>query len=298
MGKMTRRWPIVVGIIAILFLATACFQQVGDEAQGQAISVRISDTPTPLPSHTPIPEPTDIPTELEAQDVPILDNPTATETASPSNTPIEVAQGSDPFAQPTQDPFEITATYLIQKATLDFVLPTTQAAQALGIGLTTPTDIPTATQFGLVAPVSSIGTDCIYEVRAGDTLWNISQRFGLSVMDIVTPNGISNFNLIVVGDRLTIPRCGTTGYFPPATSTPIPSITPYGFGQTTDANAATFQQVPVTCVSQYTIQQYDTLFTLSVRFGVAIQSIMNANSDKIYDPGRINMGDSICIPSQ
>lgn len=200
MGKMTRRWQFIVGIIGLLFLATACFQQVGDEAQGQAVSVRSTDTLTPVPTNTPTEIPSETPTEIEAQDVAISDNATATETAT--STPIEVAQGDDGI-----DPFEITATALVEQATLRAVLPTTQWAATQGIGLFTETPTATATQFGIVQPAQVLpGTDCVYEVRAGDTLWNISRRFGITVMDIVSANGITNFNLIVVGDRLTIPQ--------------------------------------------------------------------------------------------
>lgn len=145
MGKMTRRWQFIVGIIGLLFLATACFQQVGDEAQGQAVSVRSTDTLTPVPTNTPTEIPSETPTEIEAQDVAISDNATATETAT--STPIEVAQGDDGI-----DPFEITATALVEQATLRAVLPTTQWAATQGIGLFTETPTATATQFGIVQP--------------------------------------------------------------------------------------------------------------------------------------------------
>jgi LysM repeat protein len=200
---------------------------------------------------------------------------------------------------PTQDPFEITATALVEQATLRFVLPTTQAAATLGIGLFTEIPLATSTDFGFIAsPVFITGGDCVYEVRAGDTLWNISRRFGNAVMDIVSANGISNFNLIIVGDRLTIPQCGTSGYIPPATSTPIPSLTPFGFGVTSDASASGgVPTAPITCQSQYTVQEKDTLFSIAIRYGVTLNSIVAANSSIIFDPNRINMGEVICIPS-
>lgn len=299
MGKTSRRWPFVVGLIALLFLATACFQQVGDEEQGQAVSIRSTDTLTPMPSDTPIP-PTETATEVQAQDLPIVDNPTETEISVflPSNTPMAVAQNDNMTLIPTQDPFEITATALVEQATLRFVLPTTQTAAALGIGLFTAT--PTATEtspFGIQQPGIIPGADCVYEVRAGDTLWNISRRFDNTVMEIVSANGISNYNLIVIGERLTIPHCGNSGYIPPATSTPIPSSTPYGFGVNADVSAAGVVATPVVCQTQYTVQEKDTLFNIAIRYGVTVQALLNANSTIIFDPNRINMGDVICIPS-
>lgn len=301
MRKMTRRWPTLVGIITLLFLATACFQQVGDEAQGQVVSVRATEIPPTIPPNTPIPAPSDTPTDVEVQDVVVLNNATATHTPSPSNTPLRVAQ--DALQQPTVG-VEGTATVLVREATERAALPTTQAAAAMGIGLTPATLTFTPAPFGFqgTTPFFQPGQDCVYEVRAGDTMWNISRRFSMSVMEIVNPNGLTNFNLIVIGDRLTIPHCGDNpNYFPPSTSTPVPSITPYGFGVSSTPEVRAEGLVvpqPITCQSQYTVQQYDTLYSISVRFGVPIQSIVNANPDVIYNQERINMGDTICIPSQ
>lgn len=41
-------------------------------------------------------------------------------------------------------------------------------------------------------------------VSKGDTLWNISQRYGVSVSDLVRINGITNSNLIVIGQKILI----------------------------------------------------------------------------------------------
>ena len=44
-----------------------------------------------------------------------------------------------------------------------------------------------------------------YTVRAGDTLYSIASRFGVSVWSIVAANHIANPNIIFVGQRLFIP---------------------------------------------------------------------------------------------
>jgi len=44
-----------------------------------------------------------------------------------------------------------------------------------------------------------------YTVRAGDTLYSIASRFGVSVWSIVAANHIANPNIIYVGQRLFIP---------------------------------------------------------------------------------------------
>lgn len=47
--------------------------------------------------------------------------------------------------------------------------------------------------------------DSVYEVRQGDTLYNISRRFGLSVADLAAANGLREPYSISINQRLVIP---------------------------------------------------------------------------------------------
>jgi LysM repeat protein len=60
----------------------------------------------------------------------------------------------------------------------------------------------------------------IYVVQAGDTLGIISQRFDVPMSDIMEVNGISNPNILAVGQQLIIPIGGIP------TPTPVPTLTP------------------------------------------------------------------------
>ena len=55
-----------------------------------------------------------------------------------------------------------------------------------------------------------VGPDDIvlYTVQAGDTLFSIAQRFGVSLDDVVEANNITNPDVIYEGDTLTIPPAG------------------------------------------------------------------------------------------
>ncbi len=48
----------------------------------------------------------------------------------------------------------------------------------------------------------------VYVVQDGDTLWSIAQRFGVSMDDLASANGIQNASLLKAGDKLVIPGLG------------------------------------------------------------------------------------------
>jgi lysozyme len=108
-----------------------------------------------------------------------------------------------------------------------------------------------------------------YVVARGDTLKIIAARYGVTVSALANQNGIYNYNLIYVGQRLTIPGSGT--YTPP----------PY---------------YPPTSGSTYVIQRGDTLRKLAYRWGVTTNAILAVNS-QIYNPSLIYVGQVINIPS-
>ncbi len=62
--------------------------------------------------------------------------------------------------------------------------------------------------------------ETIHVVQAGETLGIISQRYDVSIEDVMTANGLTNPNILSVGQRLVIPVGGLP------TPTPQPSPTP------------------------------------------------------------------------
>lgn len=48
----------------------------------------------------------------------------------------------------------------------------------------------------------------LYTVQAGDTLFSIAQRFGVSLDDVIEANNIENPDVIYEGQTLTIPPAG------------------------------------------------------------------------------------------
>jgi LysM repeat protein len=309
MTRIIRHWQTAVGILTILLLATGCFTNVGDQANEPQISLQITATETPTEEPSPTLEPTQEPEvteEAEAQDsgnavdLPIAENPTETATATATQGITEVAQLGDGSGQATPeiDTFSLTATSIIATATAGALMPTwiaeTQTAQAIQVNPpATATTDPNTFPFQTATPSAPVlgGADCVHEVRAGDNLFRMSMNYGIPVMDIANRNGIANPDLISVGQMLVINGCGTTGVFPPATSIPNQNL---GTGGPILDNSV--QAGSGGCASQYTVNQYDTLFQISMQYGVAVQSIANANG--IANVNIIDMGSVLCIPSQ
>mgnify|MGYP001585535824 CR=1 FL=1 len=105
--------------------------------------------------------------------------------------------------------------------------------------------------------------DLTYVVQRGDTLFSIALRFGVTVQAIMRANGLTNADLIFVGQRLIIPT-GTSG----AT----------GSTGTTGATGSTSSGgSPGICGSTYTVQRGDTLRIIASKCGTTINAIASLN---------------------
>ncbi|MEO8287497.1 MAG: LysM peptidoglycan-binding domain-containing protein [Chloroflexota bacterium] len=112
--------------------------------------------------------------------------------------------------------------------------------------------------------------DTSYNVQPGDTLTSIAARYGVSVDELVSANGLPNRSVIYVGQSLTIPTPGSK----PPTGNSGSSSSPSG---------------------TYVVQPGDNLSTIAVRFGTTVAAIMQANgltSSTIYSGQVLNIGTS------
>lgn len=75
---------------------------------------------------------------------------------------------------------------------------------------TTTSTVPPTTTTTYVEPV-------YYTVKSGDTLFNISKRFNLDMLQLMQLNGITNPDHVEVGQNLQLPPA--TGFIPVAPST-------------------------------------------------------------------------------
>jgi LysM repeat protein len=112
----------------------------------------------------------------------------------------------------------------------------------------------------------------VYVVRRGDTLFSIARRFGVSQTALMQANGIRDARFIWVGQRLRIPRSGAV----------------VGAAQSQRAAFTPGQRVHV-------VAQGETLFSIAMRYGVTVDSIVRANG--LQTASHIITGQRLVIPA-
>ena len=117
---------------------------------------------------------------------------------------------------------------------------------------------------------AATGTGRSYTVKRGDTLGSIARSFGVSSSAIVKANGITNPDLLYVGQRLVIPG-GSSGGAPAPAPKPRPS------GNTT-----------------YVVKTGDTLGKIALKYGTTAAAIARANG--LTSPNLIRVGMRLVIP--
>jgi LysM repeat protein len=276
MQQYIRKWGVpTLSCLFALLLATACFQSAGDSLQATSVAQGFS-TFTPIPS--PTEEPTNTPEEIAAPeeteavgDIQIVLTATPDPFATPDTSEEETQQAAS-IQQQIEIP-EMTATALIERATQQAALEMTMTADAIStpvIPTLPPTVVfPTATPpitDGGIAPILP-GGSCVHVVSRGENLFRISLRYGTTVHVLAAANGIPNINLILVGQRITIPNCSGGG---------VPTPPPGGG-------------------TIHTVMQGENLFRISLRYGVTLSALLAANP-QITNPNLIFINQQIVIP--
>jgi len=111
-----------------------------------------------------------------------------------------------------------------------------------------------------------------YVVQRGDTLWNLSRKFGVAVSTLTQANGLKNQHSLKIGQRLYIPR-----------HSPASSVT------ASSASSANKSGQMV----QYRVRRGDTLWQIAQRFGVTTANLTSWN--KLPRSGLIRPGDNLKI---
>ncbi|MBA1335703.1 MAG: Spore peptidoglycan hydrolase [Firmicutes bacterium] len=146
---------------------------------------------------------------------------------------------------------------------------------------------------------SIAGAAIIHSVEAGDTYWKISQRYGVSLTELLSANGANENSVLYVGQQVIVPTAGETYRVRQGDTFWIISqrvnVSVNELMQVNGANDKTVLYVGQTInlppqVKSYTVKQGDTFWIISSKFGVGVNSLMEANGanqNTILYPGMV-----------
>jgi LysM repeat protein len=125
------------------------------------------------------------------------------------------------------------------------------------------------------APAPAPAAPIVYVVRPGDTLWGIATHFRTTVAALAQANSLVDPSFIRIGQALAIPQAAASAAKPapaaPAASAPTPATG-----------------------ASHVVQAGETLWALSIRYGVSVQAIATANA--LPNASFIRTGQRLVIP--
>ncbi len=214
------------------------------------------------------------------------------------------------YAAPASD----TITYVVRPgdrlADIAARYDVTMASIVQANGLSNPDVIYPGQKLVIVLPGAASATvtavppsgDTVHVVQLGDTVDKIARQYGVSASAIVRANGITNADLIWVGQKLIIPRGGPTATPMPYASpvpaaspvpgvTPAPSATPAAAATplVTPAPAATATPKPTAAPTIHVVQAGETLSAIAQRYGTTVAALVEGNGLGSADLIRVGM---------
>ena len=215
------------------------------------------------------------------------------------------------------DDFALSATALLAQQT--------QPAELLAEPATAATQASAPTLVPLVRATIPPGEDCVHEIRVGDTLFRLSLAYGVTVDEISRASGIINPDVIAVGQKVIIPKCGTLGFIPPPTSVPTATPAPNLVAPTAaveeeqeivavdDSRSALIEQAQAVLLNNaqaasfgaqavapqasgrsYTVQPNDTLLLIALRNNTTIEALATLNN--IINVDNLHAGQVLQLP--
>jgi LysM repeat protein len=173
--------------------------------------------------------------------------------------PVDPITEEDPFALPDRDPAP-TDGYPPPEEDVD-LLPRDDEPPVEEEPASEPEEPEEAEPEPVLQPGGT------YTVQAGDTLFSIAQRYGITVEALARANNITNVNRLDIGQVLTIPAEGDM----PASDDP---------GE---------ERIHV-------VQRGETFYRIALNYGFTVEELASYNN--IADPTRIDVGQQIRIPAR
>lgn len=122
---------------------------------------------------------------------------------------------------------------------------------------------------------------CDYEIKSGDTLFNIALANNVSLADLLTANNLTENAIIQPGEILQLPNCVASEAAVPQAESQTVEVTP-------EATAAPTPQIHV-------VTGDDTLLSIARAYNVTVNEILAINT--IPNPTSLTVGQEITIPT-
>lgn len=152
-------------------------------------------------------------------------------------------------------------------------------------------------QSGSGSGSGSGGATGTYTVRAGDTMWLIAKKFGISLSELIRLNPqISDPNLIYPGQKINVPK--GSAHPGPHPTPPQPTPPHPAPPQPTPPHPAPPQPTPPRAENNgrlYFVKSGDTFFNIAQRYALNLDSLIKANP-QIINPDRIVPGMQLYLP--
>lgn len=129
--------------------------------------------------------------------------------------------------------------------------------------------------FFYIAFSSLLAQNRVHEVQAGETLYSISRKYGVSVSELRQANTQIGEN-IMAGQTLQIPVSKQS-----ASTTSIPTESPQDLGKPQ-------------CKQMYLVEKKETIYSITHKFGITEAEFRAANPDITKD--KVKKGQYVCIP--
>ena len=126
-----------------------------------------------------------------------------------------------------------------------------------------------------------------YTVKSGDTLGKIAQAYSTTVDTLVKLNGISNPNLIFVGQVIKLPKKEEVKPTPTPTPAPTPAPAPKPTPAPTPSEPTEVTQI---------VKAGDTLGEIADKYDVTVDALVKANN--IANPNLIYVNQKLIIPGK
>lgn len=244
-----------------------------------AVGLLLAGCTRPKPSPPPTSQPTPTQTMTPAAPAgPGIATSTPTPAAPPAAAEATATPTSESFMpseptitpapqqiEPTPEPG--TSTYTVQPGDTLFAIAArfgTTVNELATLNNLSPDALLLAGQT-LRVPATATNPPNVHIVQAGENLYRIALRYGVTWQELAQLNGITDPTTLRVGQRLVLPA-GATGTQP-------------------DSPAGT---------RTYVVQPGDTLYGIAARYGVNAQALAQANGLTLYST--IFVGQTLMIP--